>query len=79
MVWVESTSERSLRHVGLEWPSQASSNSWWWFLAAAISLLFADGRDTIAVAAWIAPACLLRFVRTQPLWRGLAFISWFLP
>lgn len=47
-------------------------NSWSWLLCAAALLLFADGRNTIALAAWLAPALLLRCVRTQPVWRGLA-------
>ncbi len=43
-------------------------------------MLFADGRFTIAPAAWIAPACLLRFTRTQPSWRGigLAYVAFFI-
>ena len=49
-------------------------NSWWWLPLAAVLLLFADGRQTIALAAWLAPAVLLRFVRTQPAWRGLAIV-----
>jgi apolipoprotein N-acyltransferase len=32
----------------------------------------ADGRHTIALATWLAPACLLRFVRGERLLRGLA-------
>lgn len=35
-------------------------------------MLVADGRNTIALAAWLAPACLLRFVRNQSAFRGLA-------
>lgn len=35
-------------------------------------LLVADGRNTIALAAWLAPACLLRFVRKEDALRGLA-------
>jgi len=35
-------------------------------------LLAADGRDTIALAAWLAPACLLRFVRKERALPGLA-------
>jgi apolipoprotein N-acyltransferase len=50
----------------------ARSHSWLWLLAAAALLLVADGRNTIALAAWLAPALLLRFVRTQPAKRGLA-------
>jgi len=74
MVSIESASEPRLKHERLEQSMKMSSSSWWWFSAAIISLLFADGREPIAVAAWIAPACLLRFVRTQPLWRGLGLI-----
>jgi apolipoprotein N-acyltransferase len=48
------------------------SHSWLALLCAAGLLLFADGRNTIALAAWLAPALLLRFVRTQPARRGLA-------
>jgi apolipoprotein N-acyltransferase len=40
-------------------------------LAATALLLFANGRWGIAVVAWIAPALLVRFVRTQPF--GVAF------
>lgn len=46
-------------------------NSWFLPLGAVALLLFADGRNTIALAAWLAPMCLLRFVRTQPATRGV--------
>ena len=45
--------------------------SWLCLLCASVLLLFADGRNTIPLAAWLAPALMLRFVRTQPAWRGL--------
>jgi apolipoprotein N-acyltransferase len=45
--------------------------SWIWLVCAAALLLFADGRNTIALATWLAPALLLRFVRTQPAKVGL--------
>lgn len=48
------------------------AHSWPWLACAAALLLFADGRNTIALAAWLAPTLLLRFVRTQPARRGLA-------
>jgi apolipoprotein N-acyltransferase len=48
------------------------SHSWLSLLCAAALLLLADGRNTIALAAWLAPVLLLRFVRTQPARRGLA-------
>jgi apolipoprotein N-acyltransferase len=44
-----------------------------WLLAACALLLVADGRDTLALAAWLAPSCLLRFVRKERALRGLAF------
>jgi len=43
-----------------------------WLIAACVLLLVADGRDTIALAAWLAPACLLRFVRKERALPGLA-------
>jgi apolipoprotein N-acyltransferase len=43
-----------------------------WLLAAFALLLVADGRNTIALAAWLAPACLLRFVRNGRVLPGLA-------
>ena len=42
-----------------------------WILLSGALLLVADGRNTMAVAAWLAPLCLLRFVRLQPPLRGL--------
>jgi apolipoprotein N-acyltransferase len=46
--------------------------SWLWLAISAVLLLFADGRNTIPAATWLAPALLLRFVRTQPARRGLS-------
>src|SRR5579862_8376546 len=43
-----------------------------WLIAACALLLVADGRNTIALAAWLAPACLLRFVRKERVLPGLA-------
>jgi apolipoprotein N-acyltransferase len=45
--------------------------SWLLLPCTALLLLFADGRNTIALAAWLAPALLLRFVRTRPAKIGL--------
>lgn len=50
---------------------ESSVVSWLCLLCSAVLLLFADGRNTIPLAAWLAPALMLRFVRTQPAWRGL--------
>ena len=44
-----------------------------WLAAAAVLLPFANGRDTIAVAAWLAPVFLLRFVRSRNARSGLLF------
>jgi apolipoprotein N-acyltransferase len=57
----------------IEVPNSASPpRSWIFLLSAAVLLLFADGRNTVSLAAWLAPLCLLRFVRTQSLIRGTA-------
>jgi apolipoprotein N-acyltransferase len=40
-------------------------------VAAAVSLLFSNGADTVALAAWLSPALVLRFVRTHSLRVGL--------
>ena len=44
---------------------------WWPLIAAAVFLPFANGGASVPLAAWLAPIVLLRFVRTQPVWRGL--------
>jgi apolipoprotein N-acyltransferase len=59
------TARRALSPV-----SFAASTSW--LIAAILLFFFADGRHTIPLAMWLAPVCLLRFVRTQPRFRGLA-------
>lgn len=51
--------------------------SWLCLLCAGTLFLVADGRNTIALAAWFAPALLLRFVRTRPAKVGLA-VAYFL-
>ncbi len=48
---------------------------WWWLLGAAALLPVADGRTTIALAAWLAPALLLRYVREERAGWGLA-VAW---
>ncbi len=44
---------------------------------AVVLFAFSTSRWTIPLAAWLYPIFLLRFVRTQPLWRGalLAFLG----
>jgi apolipoprotein N-acyltransferase len=46
-----------------------------WLVLATVFTAFANGRQTIALAAWLAPLFLLRFVRTQKPGRGL-FVAW---
>jgi len=55
----------------------AASRSWVWLAAAAVLLLFANGANTISLAAWLAPLFLLRFVRTQNYVIGLP-VAYFL-
>lgn len=54
-------------------PSMAKSGSWLCLGAAAVLMLFANGKDTIWLAAWLAPVFLLRFVRSQSKKIGLPF------
>ena len=47
-------------------------------LGAAALMPFANGRWSVALAAWIAPALLIRFLRGQPPGRGaVAGIAWY--
>ena len=48
-----------------------AARSWIWLAVAAVLLLFANGADTVPLAAWLAPLFLLRFVRGQRLQIGL--------
>lgn len=45
--------------------------AWLWLAIAAALLLFSNGADAIALAAWLAPVFLLRFVRRQRRLTGL--------
>jgi apolipoprotein N-acyltransferase len=47
------------------------SRGWLWFVIAAALLAFSNGANTVALAAWLAPVFLLRFVRGQALKVGL--------
>jgi apolipoprotein N-acyltransferase len=42
-----------------------------WLVLAIVLMPFGTARWTIPLAAWLYPIFLLRFVRTQPLWRGI--------
>jgi apolipoprotein N-acyltransferase len=55
----------------------AKPPSWIWLPVAAALLLFANGVNTIPLAAWVAPVFLLRFVRYQSLRIGLP-VTYFL-
>jgi apolipoprotein N-acyltransferase len=45
---------------------------WVWLALSAAFLPFANGRDTLGLAAWLAPVFLVRFVRSRPAGSGLA-------
>ena len=47
------------------------ARTWIWLGLAMGLLLFANGANSIAIAAWLAPVFLLRFVREQSALRGL--------
>lgn len=47
-------------------------SSLWWLAVATVLLYLAGGNHPIALAAWLAPVCLVRFVRMQPALRGIA-------
>jgi len=48
--------------------------SYLWLVLAMVLLPFGTARWTIPLAAWLFPIFLLRFVRTQPLWRGILLV-----
>ena len=48
--------------------------SYLWLALAIVLLLFGTARWTIPLAAWLYPIFLLRFLRTQPLWRGILLV-----
>ena len=66
------SSENSAQSKSGDRTTASGAYSWAFLLCAVGLLLFADGRNTIALAAWLAPMCLLRFVRTQSPVRGIA-------
>jgi len=49
-----------------------SRRDWLWLGLGVVLLLFANGRQVLAPAAWLAPVFLVRFVRTRPAHLGLA-------
>ena len=48
--------------------------SYLWLALGILLLAFSTPRWTIPLAAWLFPVFLLRFVRTQPLWRGMLLL-----
>lgn len=52
--------------------SASLRTSWYWLLVSALVLLFANGRNNVAITAWLAPVFMLRFVRGGSAWRLLA-------
>jgi apolipoprotein N-acyltransferase len=55
--------------------NQGPSNTVQWLVVAAVLLLFANGRHTVAAAAWLAPVFLLRFTRSRRP-RGGLLVAW---
>jgi len=53
------------------WMHPRDRLSYLWLVLAIVLLPFGTARWTIPLAAWLYPVFLLRFVRTQPLWRGI--------
>ena len=51
--------------------SFASPRNWVWLALAGTFLFFANGRYIIPVAAWLGPVFLVRFLRNQPVARGI--------
>jgi len=54
---------------------RGASHALAWLVAAGVLLLFANGRHTVAAAAWLAPVFLLRFVRSHRASLGLS-VAW---
>lgn len=55
------------KHVAAQGTRRSAAlRPWLAFAAGAVLLLFANGRNSIPIAAWLAPVFLLRFVRLQP-------------
>jgi apolipoprotein N-acyltransferase len=52
-------------------PVTEPSHAWLCLAIAAVLLLFSNGADTIALAAWLSPVFMLRFVRRQRAYFGL--------
>jgi len=52
---------------------------WLWLALGAGFALLANGKDTVALAAWLAPVFLLRFSRTMKAWTGFPVLYLVLP
>ncbi len=50
----------------------STGTSWWWLAAVALLLPFANGHNTIAIVAWLAPVFVMRFLRAGRVWRFVA-------
>ncbi len=71
------TRERSIMHNQKPTTSINSKRDWLSYLWLALGILlfaFVWPRWTIPLAAWLYPVFLLRFVRTQPLLRGMLLL-----
>jgi len=67
----QTTSSSRRRTFIPAWTRSRDRFSYLWLALAIVLLPFGTARWTIPLAAWLYPVFLLRFVRTQPLWRGI--------
>ena len=82
----QTTNSSRRRTVIPAWTHPRDRLTYLWLALAIVLMPFAMGSKwMIPLAAWLYPIFLLRFVRTQPLWRGillgylatvLVFVSW---
>jgi len=56
------------------WTPPRDRLTYLWLALGIVLIAFATPRWTIPLAAWLYPIFLLRFVRTQPLWRGILLV-----
>ncbi len=67
----QATNSSRRRTVIQAFTSPRDRLSYLWLALAIVLLPFGTARWAIPLAAWLYPIFLLRFVRTQPLWRGV--------
>src|SRR5581483_8404006 len=71
MATMTSSGEVRSKAVSSAHSTAATPYSWIWLLVAAVCFMFSNGVNNIALAAWLGPLFLLRFLRTKPAPIGL--------